>query len=336
MSSAHIAISDACLIAMWSFSFVVNLVFLIKTLIAVKYADKNKTIAPRIMLTLNIMFLGIHVADSCTKLESDKPGASQKTWSGVNLSFLIIDISFYLWEFMYILFCWITIVAKHSFKIDNKTLRFRALSCAIAINVWVAAWLIGGIANYKLSMGKGKTPGPTPEAVEIIKIMIGALALVPLVISIGFVIFFRQMRKLVNDLQNGAKRDVFGLKLTILSGAVLCLLYLHILFAILTIYFPGTPYYELILGWSLLYGPQALLSATVMWFFNPFTASRMAESSSRSTKSTSKDSPRAGSIHSSNSDGSSSKKDSLEVRVHSLSAGPDPESELSDFGQDDV
>jgi len=175
---------------------------------------------------------------------------------------------------LYVLFSWIKIAVinlGHS-KEEEKLNRIRNVTFGV-ISVWLGIWIIlefiGGVYLNLPWMSY---------------LAIGCLALLPLGMTFGFIIFANIMRSLLSSMSNTAKGKRFARKISYLTLIYVGSLDCHIIWA--GLFFAGySPEGTIWTSLPFYYFPQVVVCLTTLWFINPYNLrSRKSRSASHSSK----------------------------------------------------
>eukprot|EP01113_Clastostelium_recurvatum_P036648 TRINITY_DN5263_c0_g1_i5.p1 TRINITY_DN5263_c0_g1~~TRINITY_DN5263_c0_g1_i5.p1 ORF type:complete len:370 (-),score=52.36 TRINITY_DN5263_c0_g1_i5:42-1076(-) len=176
------------------------------------------------------------------------------------LATLLVMIILVLAGMIYILFCWIGIIALNkSAKQQKRIMTYRKVTCIGAIIYVVLVFIICAIFYLKFT-----------NYFSVLYVALPLIGLVPLVASICFLVFSRKLLILIRQLQNSDKQRAFSSKLTILSIIYVVTMDLSALFVVAAV-FQGAIFQPEILPtiWFLLYLPIMVSGCATLWFFSP-------------------------------------------------------------------
>eukprot|EP01113_Clastostelium_recurvatum_P025807 TRINITY_DN3101_c0_g1_i3.p1 TRINITY_DN3101_c0_g1~~TRINITY_DN3101_c0_g1_i3.p1 ORF type:complete len:362 (-),score=73.19 TRINITY_DN3101_c0_g1_i3:26-1111(-) len=244
--------------ASYALLLIVGLLF---TMINIVLVSREKGKISRVVLALNAANAFVHAIAGIFGLNfAFDFDPTNKVYNGGMFFFLLLEFVVYLVSATHILFCWFGIISRQALSWSNKKANWARGTCCTAATIWLVTAVTTGFVYSSV----------TKSSVVSGRVVIGAICVIPVVVSVLFVLLTYRMSHLIKGLGQDVKAQKFAKKLTIISACFIVTMYMHIAYLIVCIGPVGwiesfQPHYV----WPLFYLPRVLFMAAVTWFFHP-------------------------------------------------------------------
>eukprot|EP01113_Clastostelium_recurvatum_P044831 TRINITY_DN760_c0_g4_i1.p1 TRINITY_DN760_c0_g4~~TRINITY_DN760_c0_g4_i1.p1 ORF type:complete len:391 (-),score=76.65 TRINITY_DN760_c0_g4_i1:48-1220(-) len=189
------------------------------------------------------------------------------TFSYIGSGLLILGVLGYLGMLLYVMFQWIKIVIMRTNAVSQEAVKRYKKLAFIFVTMWTIAWLCA----WFISRGRNTAAFHTSLAM---------FSLIPVLFSIGFIIFGWKLRKMVLALQQDDLKNHVHFKLTVLSVIFILAMDMIALFTIFSTALDEAD--DQVIFFATLFLPTVVVCGATLWAFHPFQ-SRIAVKGAAST-----------------------------------------------------
>jgi len=240
--------------------------------------EKKRFIIARVALGL---LVGFSICNSLVHLFSVLLDLNSSFGNGVGWFLSMLGyLIFYYSIFIYILFCWIKLVALHASVLTEglsnylKKIEKRKKLIFVSSILWILI-CFGGGCGYLQSKNEMQT--------FWLAVIESSVSILPIALTVGIICYSFKMKRIFRSLQkNQEKAKFFNNKITILSVVSVVALDLHIVEVLTLFQSNATILFQIARVWVFIWLPELTLIYTMLWFFNPFALQTKARSMSTS------------------------------------------------------